>query len=189
MHERCDTFVEAKFERYQDYEKFREPQRTSLEDVRRGTRAVFHPVRFDKDDPRRCILGHRLKNPEMIARVFRRLQELATGRDDFCLGRLHDDPTMSHKFEPTFDGQDHLPERRALQEEFNQKIVQAHPGADMRVTTRIRAGLNDFPLPGLRICSTKEEISLDWQTLFTRFFGEARAMLDGFNVRRCQCRT
>ena len=144
------------------------------------------PTRMDEEDPSRWIFTPTMEKPEImpesIAHVFRPLQELATGRNDFCLGGLHEDPMKSHKYDRNFNGQDDLPERRALQEEYNRKVIQAHPKVDMRVTTKIRAGLSDCPLPDLRICTKKEEISVNWQALCSRFFGEAKAMFDAIDV-------
>ena len=41
---------------------------------------------------------------------------------------------------------------------------------------QVRAGLNDCAVPGLRIDQNRHEISLDWMGLFSRFYGERRAM-------------
>lgn len=41
---------------------------------------------------------------------------------------------------------------------------------------QVRAGLNDCAVPGLRIDQEQREISLYWIGLFSRFFGERRAV-------------
>ncbi len=41
---------------------------------------------------------------------------------------------------------------------------------------QVRAGLNDCAVPGLKIDQDKREISFNWVELFSRFFGERRAV-------------
>ncbi|KAF6232910.1 hypothetical protein HO173_008873 [Letharia columbiana] len=55
---------------------------------------------------------------------------------------------------------------------------------------QVRAGLNDCAVPGLTIDQEQHEISLDWIGLFSRFFGERRAVnlhkgIDGGLVTTC----
>ena len=144
-----------------------------------GGKFVFK--RNDDSAPRRVVLESSCTDDRWTSLIFRRLLELATGQDDFCLGALGDPPTSDPgAWDSTVLGQAQA--KSDLTSLYSENVVAADPAAYLKVTTQVRDIMNDCTLPDLWINSAEEEISLDWHALCCRVYGEEKALTDMLNV-------
>lgn len=109
------------------------------------------------------------------------MSELATGQDDFCLGRLGDPLTSDPEtWDSIVFGGEHL--QSDLRSRYWGNVIAADPGARLNMTTQVRDIMNDCSLPDVWINRAQGEISLDWHALCCRIYGEEKAMTDMLTV-------
>ena len=137
--------------------------------------------RIDDHAPRRVALRSACDVGPLAWLVFRRLHELATGQDDFCLGALGDPPTSDPEaWDSIVLGQAQA--KSDLRLLYSGNVIAADPAACLNVTTQVRDILSDCTIPDLWINSAEEEISLDWHALCCRVYGEEKALTDMLTV-------
>lgn len=141
----------------------------------------FDFERFDNRAPRRVVLKSSSFDYGWRWLAFRRLIELATGQDDFCLGILGDPPNSDPE---TWKSVvlDQVQERCDTEDLYARKVIAADPAACLDVMTQMRDATSDCALPDLWINQAEEEISLDWHALCSRVYGEEKAMADLLSV-------
>lgn len=139
--------------------------------------------RIDDGAPRRIVLKSSCRDDHWKWLEFRRLHELATGQDNFCLGTLGDPPTSDPEaWDSIVLGQAQA--KSDLNRLYSENVVAADPAACLEVTTQARDILAHCTLPDLWINSAEEEISLDWHALCCKVYGEEKALTDMLTVCR-----